>query len=561
MTPMSEFPEISKYENFAIYFKEQYNMNIVQQDQFMLDTKGITSSLNFLSAGAGQDGSMNKYSRNLSSSEFYIPELVHNFKYSADLWLKAILLPSILHRLSFMLLAENLRVMLNTALNLPHNDSLAMLDVDFLKNQINEKEEPPVYDSDSDSETDERQALMKVAPITFPKANEVESKHLEHPLMQLTDQLNALTLWNEDEEPVDIDRNWETIQEFELDYYVNFITKNFEDMKVKQYVENSGFIDLTSSPSKQPRAIKDVPTDIKFDIHLLKRTVPVAPELKDVLRAITCTSSADVFDLERFELLGDSFLKFSVSLYLVYRHPEWHEGYLTQCKGTIVSNRNLFYLGNRINLPGMLKLHRFDPIQSWIPPLFSVPASVKDNMLDMRYSANELDKLVVTPDEFETGELDPRNELKFFGSIRGSGNRDSNDGPARLLLDQQFVPDKAVADSVESILGVYLHSAGIERTLQLLNFFQMVPEDQQLLPNLLKTQIESVRVKANATEKEVDELLINYKHLEKSLGYKFNDRSFLLQALLHPSYPGTRFDCYQRLEFVGDAILGKFYLF
>lgn len=562
MTPNSPFSDPYKCATFAIYFKEQYQMNVVHQDQFMLDTKGITSSLNFLSAGAGQDGSMNKYSRNLSASEYYIPELVHNFKYSADYWLKGILLPSILHRLSYMLLAEKLRSTLNTALNLPTKVSRVMLDVDSRKNKINEKEEPPVVDSDSDSEYNENQAQTKVAPITYPKANEVPSIHLDHPLMQLTDQLNTLTLWNEDEEPLDIDRSWETIQEIELDYYVNFITKSFENMKVKQYAEYSGFIDNNVCPmEKKPKAIQDVPNDIKFDIHLLKRNVPEAPELKDVLRAITCTSSGDVFDLERFELLGDSFLKFSISLYLVYKHPEWHEGYLTTCKGTIVSNRNLFYLGKVIDLPGMLKLFPFDPKNSWAPPLFRVPDSVKDNMMEMRHSASDLNKLVISPDEFERGELDPRTELTFFGSIRGSGNRDLSDGPARLLLDQQNVSDKAVADSLESILGVYLHSAGIERTLQLLNFFQIVPDDQRLLPNMLRTRMQSVRVKAGATEMEVDELLINYKHLEKSLGYKFNDRSYLLQALLHPSYPGTRFDCYQRLEFVGDAILGNFYLF
>lgn len=560
MTPYSEFPESTKFAHFASYFKEKYDLNVVVKDQFMIDTKCITSGLNFLSAGAGKDGASNKYSGDLSSSEYYIPELVHNYKYSGDYWLKAVLLPSVLHRFEFMLLAEKLRVMFNTALHLPTNESSTVLDVDSRKNQVNKKEEPQPVDSDSESDDENQmQAQAKIAPITFPKADEVPSKHIENPFIQLTDQLNALTLWNEDEEPVDIDRNWETVQEIDLDYYVNFVTKDFENLKIKQYVEHNGFFDAASSgsPDKRPRAIKDVPIDIKFDINLLKHTTPQGPELKDLLRAITCTSSGDVFDLERFELLGDSFLKFSVSLYLVYKHPEWHEGYLSTCKGFIVSNKNLFYLANRIDLPGMLKLWRFDPKQNWIPPLFQVPNSVKENMLDMRYSANDLDKLIVTADEFDQGELDPRNELKFFGMIRGSGNRDSSDGAARVLLDQQHVPDKAVADSVESILGVYLHSAGIEHTLQLLNVFQIIPEDQQLLPNLLRTRMESVRVKANATEKEIDELLINYKHLEKSLGYKFNDRSYLLQALLHPSYPGTRFDCYQRLEFVGDAILGK----
>jgi dsRNA-specific ribonuclease len=45
--------------------------------------------------------------------------------------------------------------------------------------------------------------------------------------------------------------------------------------------------------------------------------------------------------------------------------------------------------------------------------------------------------------------------------------------------------------------------------------------------------------------------------LEGRLCYKFRDRSFLLQAVTHASYSSNRVtDCYQRLEFLGDAVLG-----
>ncbi|KAL1131763.1 hypothetical protein AAG570_011376 [Ranatra chinensis] len=43
--------------------------------------------------------------------------------------------------------------------------------------------------------------------------------------------------------------------------------------------------------------------------------------------------------------------------------------------------------------------------------------------------------------------------------------------------------------------------------------------------------------------------------VEDILGYSFNDKSFLLQALSHSSYAHAVTDCYQRLEFLGDAIL------
>nr|SZF06447.1 endoribonuclease Dcr-1 [Psoroptes ovis] len=51
-----------------------------------------------------------------------------------------------------------------------------------------------------------------------------------------------------------------------------------------------------------------------------------------------------------------------------------------------------------------------------------------------------------------------------------------------------------------------------------------------------------------------------YKHhldrFEKIIGYQFRDRSYLVQAFTHNSYyENTVTDCYQRLEFLGDAVL------
>lgn len=71
---------------------------------------------------------------------------------------------------------------------------------------------------------------------------------------------------------------------------------------------------------------------------------------KDLIKVLTTSHAGDVFDMERLEVLGDAFLKFSVSLYLFKKHSDWHEGYLSTLKGQIVSNRNLFYIGNDFGL-------------------------------------------------------------------------------------------------------------------------------------------------------------------------------------------------------------------
>jgi len=46
-----------------------------------------------------------------------------------------------------------------------------------------------------------------------------------------------------------------------------------------------------------------------------------------------------------------------------------------------------------------------------------------------------------------------------------------------------------------------------------------------------------------------------------NIGYKFRDNSYLLQAFTHASYQANRLtDDYQRLEFLGDAMLGNFFI-
>jgi endoribonuclease Dicer len=58
-------------------------------------------------------------------------------------------------------------------------------------------------------------------------------------------------------------------------------------------------------------------------------------------------------------------------------------------------------------------------------------------------------------------------------------------------------------------------------------------------------------------EGELEQLMMGYDKFERILRYRFNDRSYLLQAMTHASYSPNRVtDCYQRLEFLGDAVLG-----
>lgn len=63
-----------------------------------------------------------------------------------------------------------------------------------------------------------------------------------------------------------------------------------------------------------------------------------------------------MFNYERMETYGDSFLKFATSLSLFDAYETENEGVLTELKMKLVGNRNLLYVGNKLNIGSYLKV-------------------------------------------------------------------------------------------------------------------------------------------------------------------------------------------------------------
>lgn len=66
----------------------------------------------------------------------------------------------------------------------------------------------------------------------------------------------------------------------------------------------------------------------------------------------------DMFNYERMETYGDSFLKFAVSVVLFDVFESENEGFLTDFKMKIVGNRNLFYVGQNVQLGSYLMVFK-----------------------------------------------------------------------------------------------------------------------------------------------------------------------------------------------------------
>lgn len=149
----------------------------------------------------------------------------------------------------------------------------------------------------------------------------------------------------------------------------------------------------------------------------------------------------------------------------------------------------------------------------------------------------------------------------------------------KLKLIIGFLLDKSVADCVEALIGAYLIECGLRGALLFMAWLgiRVIPykritydpmkarEPGSTLPDSEgmitvygswtppKTPL--LHYTPNA-EEALDILLTGYEKFEQALGYKFRDRSYLLQAMTHASYTPNRLtDCYQRLEFLGDAVL------
>ncbi|KAJ0973480.1 hypothetical protein J5N97_021439 [Dioscorea zingiberensis] len=223
--------------------------------------------------------------------------------------------------------------------------------------------------------------------------------------------------------------------------------------------------------------------------------VPVAM----VLEAITTKKCQEEFSLESLEMLGDSFLKYATCLHLFKSYKHQHEGILSAKKDKIVSNVSLCQLGCNRNLPGFIRVDQFNPEQWYIPgdcyDDFQVPQVVVSSSKDLYH------------------------------------------------MGTRHIKSKVVADCVEALIGACLHAGGEMVAFGLLRWLGMEIDFNK-----------QITVESSIVARPED--YVNIKALEKLLQYTFRNPSLLVEALTHASYQVPDIpSCYQRLEFLGDAVL------
>eukprot|EP00742_Colponemidia_sp_Colp-10_P010004 GILJ01010952.1.p1 GENE.GILJ01010952.1~~GILJ01010952.1.p1 ORF type:complete len:1506 (+),score=221.30 GILJ01010952.1:95-4612(+) len=244
--------------------------------------------------------------------------------------------------------------------------------------------------------------------------------------------------------------------------------------------------------------------------------------------ALTAQSTMDVDgNYERLELMGDSVLKYlsTVQVFSKYSHAD--EGLLNEKRVEILNNNNLYRAAKNLSLFEFIENKRFDP-KCWVPPLLAAAGQETDSTLIR----------VLKPQ-----------------------NRDpASAWSSTVSADQEFiqVKDKQLADVVEALTGaLYLSNEdGITAAVTFLSRIGILDENfHEWLYNVSAVPQPSPPslLLSRASTSMVNEV----QKLQGVLNYQFNNETLLLEALTHGSAAGGN-PSYQRLEFLGDAILDIF---
>ncbi|XP_072998886.1 endoribonuclease Dicer homolog 3a isoform X1 [Typha latifolia] len=238
-----------------------------------------------------------------------------------------------------------------------------------------------------------------------------------------------------------------------------------------------------------------------------------------ILEALTTLRCCEDFSLERLELLGDSVLKYAVSCSLFLKFPEKHEGQLSSQRSQIISNATLHRVGIEHGIQGYIRDAAFEP-RRWLAPgqLSIRPSPCKCGVED-----SEVPKDIYVTDDTSI----------VIGKACDRGHR--------------WICSKTISDCVEALIGAYYVGGGLNAAVAILKWLGI---DVELDEAIIVEAIRSATI-WNYLPK-IDEIEV----LEAKLDYRFSVKGLLLEAITHASQQelGVCY-CYQRLEFLGDAVL------
>ncbi|KAL5966311.1 Endoribonuclease Dicer [Taenia solium] len=292
------------------------------------------------------------------------------------------------------------------------------------------------------------------------------------------------------------------------------------------------------------------------------RTSEVSAEVPPTVglyEAFTSVNAFEAVNLERLELLGDSFLKFAASLLLYATSPaSTDEGQLTYAHIAHVSNANLRRISMEFGLFRYFCFSGFKPEAHYLPPYYAIADPERASQRhDMRMFVKLYDKSIADSMESLLGlcllSLEaPRvarllhlfklsNETNPLSALMqaGSGERVPYPSWVPLILSPKYrAIDPNFAAEDDALMAI--RQAEVEPMLL------------ASIPSLPKNSASSETATAvRSTPLDIYEVLENRRlelqPLEDIIGYRFRRIKILLQAITHPSsHLAFIWGCYQR---------------
>lgn len=530
-TSRSRFPNNNEqYKTYRDYYMGKYGLQIIHPTYPLLSVDPI-----------GNNSSIKRTERTKAERKRkpieLVPELVTIFPIPTSFHRQCRLLPAIFYRLCELYNVERLRERLAREANiglasLPSNHSWGILNFDCDKSNCPDEDtiekNEQIVDAEYNSESDSDNCHYGEVGVNDADKMETESESSILEIMPHTQRMPMVSNEPSSAKVSDIYGDTNALKlkysNFNADTYSGIMRTRLcqqyqELLHAPLYYCDLGNHSQYLAQNDATRKAADVDFNrVKsFDVHTEPHIIGPTPSL--LLQALTTKKAIDTFNMERLETLGDSFLKLTTSAYFYYKLPLLNEGLLTSLKVNQISNYNLYRLGKLKGLAEHIVAHQFQASNNWLPPGFCVDTEP--------FSLEKKQK------------NDERSYDKFV---------------------QQEIGDKSVADCCESLIGAYLLSSGPRGAVKFMTWLGLRIMDPMTIDNndhwLPLPRPGQSSTRSVDSESKIRNLSSTLTGFEDYINYSFRDKCYLIQAMTHVSYhDNTVTDCYQRLEFLGDAVL------
>lgn len=561
--PKDKFNLNGKLITYTDYYKQIYDVVINNQtDQLYKLEKADLISLYSIFVKEVDDEERKKINENKTSKfDIYIPkELLIVSPFTKELYKKLNCLPPLIYRIKQKIMLKHICTSLNQdILNIETNEDFENIFDSIRTNQNNiddyiyeefkrKNRGLPFFESSSESSTDEsgndeKQDIVEATEQFENTLNMVRKSYRK--------EAKPYKMVHADEDIVH-----PSIKQVFLDHFLNESLNS--TLQCQNYSSLDNYLIKFASRFESIMSSNNRKIDYKnfedIEPKLKKRKLDESDDLKNInfngwmndysnrliitpfnlLEALSAKAAADVINLECLEFLGDCFLKLITCCLLFHLYPDLAVGEMDILKIRAISNKNLYGISRRKQIHEFLFADKFLPGMNWMPDGFYYDDAMPNC---------------------------PENQVTI---IDQSGFRRSK----LNLVDRnryQELKAKCISDGIESLIGAVLVSSGMRNACLFMKYLGIY-SDEFVLDLNCESQ-KDLFYKYDPLEHDLhrdlltnfsDDIYVKYdfRSLEYIIGYQFENRALLVQAFKHVSYDDPyKFPSYERLEFLGDAVI------